>query len=180
MIRYFPNILTTSRIFLTAAFAYCFLQEQFIEALILFSLSATSDFFDGYLARRLQITSRFGAILDPIADKLAMFVSYSIFFIAGIIPGWLLYVVIGRDVLIVSTVLLCFLNKVAIEFRPIYSSKINTTIQFIFVVIVLILKAFSVSISLSPFMLIVCFSTIYSGAEYAQKYKWIIPQLFKR
>ena len=68
-----PNILTMSRILvippLVAAFFLPFPEGNWI-AFVLYVLAAITDFFDGYLARTMQTTSKLGAFLDPIADKL--------------------------------------------------------------------------------------------------------------
>jgi len=68
-----PNILTLLRIILIPVFVlvyYLPLQEAHLYAAILFALAAVTDWFDGYLARKLDQSSPFGAFLDPVADKL--------------------------------------------------------------------------------------------------------------
>lgn len=68
-----PNLLTLSRIFLIPVFAVVYLvpgEGTYIYAAALFALAAFTDWLDGYLARRLDQTTAFGAFLDPVADKL--------------------------------------------------------------------------------------------------------------
>jgi len=93
---YFINFLTLSRIFLAAAiFLLLTRPEGYFLAFILFFVAGATDYFDGYLARKYNLTSQIGEILDPIADKiLIVFVlfglsinltSYYIAFIASLI-----------------------------------------------------------------------------------------------
>ncbi len=93
---YFINFLTLSRIFLAAViFLLLTSPEGYFLAFLLFFVAGATDYFDGYLARRYNLTSHIGEILDPIADKiLIVFVlfglsvnltSYFIAFIASLI-----------------------------------------------------------------------------------------------
>jgi CDP-diacylglycerol--glycerol-3-phosphate 3-phosphatidyltransferase len=67
----FINLLTLSRIFLAAIiFLLLMSPDGYLLALILFFIAGTTDYFDGYLARKYNATSQLGEILDPIADKI--------------------------------------------------------------------------------------------------------------
>ena len=73
-----PNILTVLRIALIPVFVLVFYLPyswSHVATTALFGLAALTDWFDGYLARRLQQTSPFGAFLDPVADKLIVAVA---------------------------------------------------------------------------------------------------------
>ena len=94
--KYFINILTLSRIFLAAViFLLLTRPEGYFLAFILFFVAGATDYFDGYLARKYNLNSQIGEILDPIADKiLIVFVlfglsvsltSYFIAFMASLI-----------------------------------------------------------------------------------------------
>ncbi len=68
-----PNILTLLRILLIPVLVFVFFQEHSwarLAAALIFIVAALTDWFDGYLARQLEQTSKFGAFLDPVADKL--------------------------------------------------------------------------------------------------------------
>ncbi len=165
MLRFVPNIITILRIFLAFALIPVILNKNFILALVVFSIAAISDYLDGYLARKFQITSKVGAMLDPLADKLLMFCSYGLFAYEKIISGYVAAIVISRDALILLAVLACILRKISIKYRPLMSSKINTTVQLIFIVVVLVCKIMLIQI---PWLLelLVCGFTIYSGLDY--------------
>lgn len=69
-IKKIPNILTIARVFLIPVFLFTYRLEMKYVSLGVFIVAAITDFLDGYLARKLNVNSRFGAFLDPVADKL--------------------------------------------------------------------------------------------------------------
>lgn len=98
-----PNILTLVRIALLPCFAVCYhlpFARAPIAAAAIFGIAALTDWADGFLARRLNQTSRFGAFLDPVADKLMVVVVLVILLQAQ--PSlWLalpVAVIIGREI----------------------------------------------------------------------------------
>lgn len=88
-----PNSLTTLRIFLIPVYLYFFysnFQNNILFAGLVFILAGISDVLDGYIARKYDMTSKFGAVLDPVADKLMTFTILISFTTKGIIPIWIL------------------------------------------------------------------------------------------
>jgi cardiolipin synthase len=149
---------------------------------MIFLCAALSDFLDGFLARKYNATSSFGAIVDPLADKILIIVSYGVLCHLNIIIFPVCIVVIGRDVLILSTVLLCAVKKIRLTFSPLTISKINTMLQLLYVILLLSCNCFQINV---PFIielicrgLVVTF-TVFSGAVYARKYYWIKDALCK-
>ena len=99
-----PMILTTSRLILAPVY---FLLYQLarrgmtlpaVGILLVFVLIEASDFFDGLLARRLKLESELGKVLDPLADSLSRLTYFICFAASGIMPVWVLLVLIYRDV----------------------------------------------------------------------------------
>lgn len=177
MLRFLPNFITISRILLSFLFIPFFLKKDFALSLIIFFIASITDFFDGYIARKFEITSKFGAMIDPVADKVLMFISYLLFAYTLTIPWYLAAVVILRDLLIIAVVIVCLLKKIHLNFSPLMSSKMNTTVQLLFIGLVLACKTFEINLSLDIFVWIVCCMTIYSGLDYARRYKWIKNEL---
>lgn len=177
MIEFLPNAITTSRIFLAMAFVPFFLRGDFFSSLVVFSAAAITDFFDGYVARKFYVVSKSGAMLDPLADKVLMFVSYLLFAHENVIHWYTAAVVILRDVFIVAVVCICLIKKIELKFSPLMSSKISTTVQLVFVISVLACKAFNMDLSLDVFEWIVLGMTVYSGVNYARKYVWLKSEL---
>ena len=79
-----PNKLTMARIIMIPAFMAAMLKNFFLAALIIFCVAAITDFFDGYLARKHNLVSSFGKIMDPMADKLLVFSALMCFIQMGL------------------------------------------------------------------------------------------------
>ncbi|MCE9624643.1 MAG: CDP-alcohol phosphatidyltransferase family protein [Deltaproteobacteria bacterium] len=124
-----PNSLTLLRILLVPVFTYCFLQGEYRIALIVFVITGFTDVVDGYLARALQKKTTLGAILDPAADKLLMLVTFIVLAMRDLVPPWLSFLVIFRDLVIVSGTLILKRLKKKLYFKPTRMSKLNTFSQ---------------------------------------------------
>src|SRR5262245_5912099 len=113
-------------------------------AFALFLVAGLSDLIDGFLAKRFNMATELGAYLDPLADK-AMIVSiYVTLGIAGHIPGWLVILVVSRDIMIVGAIMLSWLVGKPVTLKPLAVSKLNTVAQIILALVVLGSRAFSV------------------------------------
>lgn len=93
-----PNALSLLRIITIPVVAWLISRHSMIPALIVFALSAITDFLDGTLARKLNQVSKLGQILDPCADRLLILCTILALGVAGIIPWWMVIVVAARDV----------------------------------------------------------------------------------
>ncbi|ALP52507.1 CDP-alcohol phosphatidyltransferase [Candidatus Tenderia electrophaga] len=124
-----PNLISIARILLTLPVAYLLLQDRFSEALLLFFIAGISDALDGYLAKRFGWHSRLGSILDPLADKLLLVTAFVCLGWIGIIPLWLVVMVLGRDLIIILGALAFHLLIGRYEMAPTWISKFNTALQ---------------------------------------------------
>nr|WP_221234172.1 CDP-alcohol phosphatidyltransferase family protein [Terrimesophilobacter mesophilus] len=88
------------RLALVPVFLVLVIMGYDIPALIVLVVSSITDFLDGVLARRLDQVSRLGQLLDPAADRLFIFATLIGLAVRGIVPWWLVTVIVGRDVLL--------------------------------------------------------------------------------
>ena len=88
-----PTIISSLRIAVLPLFFYVYNAGNITSCLILLAFSAATDFFDGYLARRLEVTSRFGAYYDTITDFVLVMGIFTFFNAKGYYPIWLLIVI---------------------------------------------------------------------------------------
>jgi cardiolipin synthase len=95
-----------------------------------FLLAALSDFADGQIARRFGLTSKLGATLDPVADKLNMFVATAFLTWNGLLPLALGIAIITRDVVIVAGALAFRAVVGHLDVAPTWLSKGNTVLEF--------------------------------------------------
>lgn len=96
-----PNAISLVRLLGVPVFVWLILVPQAdVLAFVLLTLAGVSDWFDGYLARRLNQQSRVGVLLDPLADRLYIVATICALAIRGIIPWWLVAVIIARDLVL--------------------------------------------------------------------------------
>ncbi|MDN3481578.1 CDP-alcohol phosphatidyltransferase family protein [Arthrobacter sp. APC 3897] len=102
-----PNLITVLRFFGVPLFVWFIVRDEYGPAFITLVTVGSTDWVDGYLARRLGQVSRVGKWLDPVADRLALIVVAVTFVVDGIAPSWLvLSIVIPDAVLIVNALVL--------------------------------------------------------------------------
>jgi cardiolipin synthase len=111
-------------------------------AFALFLLAGLSDLIDGFLAKRFNMATELGAYLDPLADKALIVSIYVTLGIAGAIPRWLVILVVSRDIMIVSAVILSWLVNKPVRLKPHMVSKLNTVAQILLALVVLASLAF--------------------------------------
>ena len=95
-----PNLLSFLRLLLVPVFLVLIILGHDGWALIVLIFSSISDFFDGVIARRFNQQSRLGQLLDPAADRLFIFAALIGLCIRGILPWWLVAIIVGRDVML--------------------------------------------------------------------------------
>jgi cardiolipin synthase len=94
-----PNLLSFLRILLVPVFLWFLLEELFLAAIAVLAVAGLTDFLDGFLARKLNQTTKLGKMLDPVADRLYIFATLLALSATGYVPWWLAGLVILRDVL---------------------------------------------------------------------------------
>tara|TARA_R100000306_G_scaffold62579_1_gene74279 strand:- start:71225 stop:71923 length:699 start_codon:yes stop_codon:yes gene_type:complete len=137
--RWLPNAITILRIILVVPIAWLLWQQNYGLALLLFLVAGLSDGIDGFLARRYDWGSRFGAIADPLADKLLMIVTFAMLSVSGVVHWWLTLIVYGRDIMLVSGALAYHYLVGQYEMQPSWLGKLSTFIQILFLVLVLLI-----------------------------------------
>lgn len=138
-----PNTITLSRLILTAAFVIFVAWEStwgHITALILFIIAAASDFVDGWLARKMNLVTPLGKLLDPLADKILVCAAFVFLTAKGVCPVWITALIIGREFLVTG------LRQIAIEAGQVLAAdnlgKWKTTFQLTYLITGLIWLTF--------------------------------------
>jgi cardiolipin synthase len=132
-----PNLITLGRILLVPVVVWAIASGEMLFAFILFMVAAISDAVDGFLAKRFGMTTELGAYLDPLADKVLIVSIYVTLGINGIIPRWIVILVVSRDIMIVGAVLLSWLVDRPVTVKPLAVSKFNTAAQITYACLVL-------------------------------------------
>ncbi len=163
-----PNIISLFRVLLVIPIVMLLYTELFLEALILFFIAGFSDALDGFLAKRYDWGTRLGSILDPIADKVLLVSTFVVLAVLGLLPFWLLMVVIARDVVIIIGAVAYYLVIGHYMLSPSIISKLNTVLQISLVLIIIVSHAIYVlpDIVLTLWIYATLFTTILSGLDY--------------
>lgn len=95
-----PNLLSIARLGILPLVYLDITSDRLGRALVLLLLIAASDWFDGFLARVLDQRTRLGAVLDPIGDRLGFIVVGVALVVSGLLPVWMLVVLLGREAVV--------------------------------------------------------------------------------
>ncbi|KAL3480691.1 phosphatidyl synthase [Aspergillus californicus] len=184
-----PNILTLSRLVAAPMVGYFLVHNYQATALALFAYAGITDLVDGYIARRYNLQTVVGTIIDPMADKLLMTISVACLAVNGSIPVWLAVIILGRDVgLAISAIYYRWISLPppktmarywdfslpSAEVKPTGISKVNTALQLLLVGSAMalpvlpgaFLDAWHLNEAMTAFQYIVAATTIWSGLSY--------------
>ena len=171
---YIPLFLSLLRIFLTPVFIVLFIQGGIYSyvAVVVFTCAALTDYFDGYFARKYNVTTSYGMFLDPLADKVFVLSSFALFWNYDFIATWMMVVILVREILI--TALRIVAEYSGKHVTTLWHGKYKTTFQMI------LLYCMQVYVLMSPtqpflgevlrvFTLCVVGFTIFSGMLYIKE-----------
>jgi len=175
-LKHLPNVLCIGRILGSPLIGYFIVKHKMKHAYILYAISGISDFLDGYLARKYNWSSKLGSVIDPLADKTLMIVTTVSLSISKLIPKYLAYTILSRDILLVlgtfvlvgkkfidTRSTLSQFKNISVKVKPSYISKVNTALQILY----LALTILSPKLLVLKYLQYVVFSTtIFSGMDY--------------
>ena len=195
--KWIPNFLTSTRILLVPVFLY-FLFSDFshgkLLALICFLIAAITDAYDGKIARKHNIVTKFGIFFDPLADKflvLSAFYAFMFFpVLSTTIKLWMIILISFRDILV--TMLRTIMQYKGLTMITSKLGKLKTILQLAtinLILISLILQSYSIVIpvdfikynTLYILMVITTITTFYTGVHYFfYNYKTLGSLFFKK
>ena len=143
-----PNILTLGRFALVTCFLYASMKGMYLAAFVIFVTAAITDILDGLIARKMNLRSRLGALLDPAADKTLMVCGFVYYTFADAmpvarIPGWLTFTVFIRDFLIAVFAYLMYTRVQIQKFPPSIAGKASTVLQAVTLAAVIAANGFA-------------------------------------
>lgn len=158
--RALPNIISFSRVLLAAGFAVSRNTDTRLE---LVGLAAVTDFLDGWLARRAKWTTRWGALIDPFADRVFVLVAVSTFLFTGELTTIGYFVMLSRDLMtavgFVVARVVPWLKPV--QFKARFSGKLVTVLQLATFIMLLRWPR-----GVTPFLWLVGIASLYSIIDY--------------
>ena len=160
-----PNKLTMGRVISVPVFIFLYLKGFYIFAFFMFIIASVTDALDGHIARKNNLVTNFGKIMDPLADKILVYSAFSMMVADGTIPSWTLIIILCREFLIAGVRTVAASNGVVIAAD--LPGKIKTVLQMI-AVPMLILSSYHSLIRLGGqiFFYAALAMTVYSGVNY--------------
>jgi CDP-diacylglycerol--glycerol-3-phosphate 3-phosphatidyltransferase len=171
-----PNKLTILRVILIPVFIIFLTKEYYYISGILFVAASITDALDGYLARKYNLITDFGKIIDPLADKLLITSALICLVQLGSIAGWLAIVILAREFVITSLRSVAAREGIIIVAER--SGKIKTVLQMLALSVIMLRNwPFSIftDLPIGDYLLWLAVGmTLYSGIEYIIKNKTLL------
>ncbi len=139
-IKIVPNILTVIRFIFVPFIIIALASNNYILALVLFSLSSLSDILDGFIARKFNAISDFGKLMDPLADKLTQLSILATLTIQKIIPLWIVIVMLSKDLLLICGASFLYGKDLVVSSK--WYGKLATVLLYLAVVSSLFIKLY--------------------------------------
>ncbi len=178
-----PNKLTVARAIAVPFFIAFYMLGYHIAAFVIFIAASLTDMLDGKIARKYNLVTNFGKIMDPLADKILVYSAFCLL-IPDYVPGWMLIIILAREFTVAGMRTVAASEGIVIAAGM--SGKIKTVLQMIAVPMLLLLPALS---GISAHMIYTVYyyvtyaflwaslvMTVYSGAEYVIKNKEVFRQ----
>ncbi|MFQ5972204.1 MAG: CDP-alcohol phosphatidyltransferase family protein [Alphaproteobacteria bacterium] len=164
----FPNAITLARLMSVPVGIWLLLGESYIFGFWVFVAAGLSDAVDGFIAKRFDMRTELGTILDPIADKALLVGIYVTLGAQDHLATWLVILVVFRDLMILGGALLLQLLSGRLRAAPTHVSKLNTAAQIALAATVLADLAFEIGLAVivDSLVVIVAATTVISGAMY--------------
>lgn len=147
MLKYVPNALTIVRFLMIPIIIYSVIAGNFLLAFFLFTISGITDIADGFIARKFNLISNFGKLMDPLADKLTQISMLAILVIKNIIPVWILVIVLLKEIAMVSGASFLYGKDVVVYSR--WYGKLATVLFYLAIVSSLLIEQFKINTWLS-------------------------------
>lgn len=174
-----PNKITLFRVALIPLFLVFMLVQsisygKYIAAAI-FIIAALTDLLDGYIARKHNLVTNFGKFMDPLADKLLVSSALICFVELGLVPAWIVILIISREFIINGFRLIASDNGVVIAAS--WWGKIKTNVQMIVCVMLIINLDFTfINILEQVGIYLAAFLTVVSLVDYMVKNKDVLKE----
>lgn len=163
-----PNYLTIIRLILVPIIFILVLTEFYLVAFVSFLIANITDIIDGRIARKYNLITDWGKLMDPLADKLTQISTLTALIMKGIIPFWILVILTAKE-LIMIIVGFTLYRKDIVTVHSKWYGKVATILFFIAIVFSLLSKTFSKLPNITIYLYYIAIGmTIFSGIMYGK------------
>jgi len=166
-----PNKLTLLRIVMVPFFVIFYLKGFVVISLILFITASFTDYLDGYIARKQNLITNFGKIMDPLADKILVYSAFCCMVEIGIVQGWMLSIILAREFIVAGMRTVAASEGIVIAAGT--SGKIKTVLQMVAIPLLILNQPRIIEYTAQIFLWAALIMTVVSGFEYIYKNKKI-------
>lgn len=139
--KHVPNILTVIRFIFIPSIVISIVYDNYLLALILFTLSSLTDVLDGKIARKYNAISDFGKLMDPLADKLTQLSVLLTLSIKNIIPIWIVVILVLKETIMIAGASFLYGKSLVVSSK--WYGKLTTVLIYIAVVSSCLIKIFN-------------------------------------
>ena len=143
MLKHVPNILTIIRFLLIPFIIFYIFTGNYLLAFVFFTISGITDIADGFIARKFNLISNFGKLMDPLADKLTQISTLASLVLTNIIPIWILIIVLLKEFIMIVGASFLYGKDVVVYSR--WYGKLATVLFYVAIVFSLITKQFELT-----------------------------------
>lgn len=139
LLKYVPNALTISRFLLIPFIILPAIQGDYIVSILFLTLSGITDILDGTIARKYNLISDFGKLIDPVADKATQLSILATLVIQNVIPLWILLVVLVKEFIMISGASFLYGKELIVSSK--WYGKLSTVLFYVAIVFTLAIRA---------------------------------------
>ena len=140
MLKHVPNALTIIRFLLIPVIVISIFNGDYIIAFIFFTVSGITDIADGCIARKSNLISNFGKLMDPLADKLTQIATIASLTLKDIIPIWILAIVLLKELIMIAGASFLYGKDVVVYSK--WYGKLATVLFYVAIVFSLLINQF--------------------------------------
>jgi len=136
-----PNIITIFRFFLVPLFVYVFFSgydKNYMVSAGIFLLAGFTDVLDGYIARKYNMVTRWGKLMDPLADKLMQLAVIISLWFKGLVPLWAILVIFTKEVLMIIGGIVLYKDKIVVSAS--WYGKAATCLFYLSILLIIVNK----------------------------------------
>ncbi len=169
MLKHIPNALTIVRFFIVPFIIYYLVKDEYIVAFIMLTLSGLTDVLDGTIARKFNFITNFGKLIDPLADKVTQLSILCTLTLKGIIPLWILIVVLLKEAFMVSGASFLYGRNLVVSSK--WYGKASTVLFYLAITVSLFIRQFALDYSFDIILYYLALvMTIFSLAMYFREF----------
>ena len=165
MFKHVPNLLTMLRFVLIPFIFIAIMNENYIGAFIILTISGITDILDGFIARKFNFVTNFGKLIDPLADKSTQVCVLLALVLTNIIPLWILLIVFLKEIIMIAGASFLYGKELVVSSK--WYGKLSTVIFYIAIVSSLAIRYFNLEFKFDTYLYyLALFFTIFSLVMY--------------